>query len=283
MQASSAAAAERAVIHPTAVVESGAQLGAGVRIGPFCHVGPEVVLADNVELLSHVAVTGATSIGEGTKIHPQAVLGGQPQNIRHKGARTTLAIGRNCVIREAVTVHVGSDSSRGATEIGDNCMLMAYSHVAHDCIIGNNVIFANGATLGGHVEVGDHVTIGGLSAVHQFVRIGHHAFIGGMTGVPGDVIPYGMVIGNRAKLRGLNIVGLKRAGLSRAELTTLRSAYRVLFDRARPVAENAEVARAEFGGDARVADMLDFVTSRGKRIFCVPPVTGGREEDDDAE
>ncbi len=270
-------------IHPAAVVEAGAQLGTGVRIGPFCHVGPDVTLADNVELTSHVVVTGATRIGERTKVYPQAVLGGQPQNIRHKGGRTTLAIGRNCLIREAVTVHVGSDSSRGATEIGDDCMLMAYSHVAHDCIIGNNVIFANGATLGGHVEVGDHVTIGGLSAVHQFVRIGHHAFVGGMTGVPGDVIPYGMVIGNRARLRGLNIVGLKRAGLTRAELSTLRSAYRVLFDRARPVAENAEAARAEYGSDPRVADMLDFVTSRGKRIFCVPPVSGTREEDEDAE
>ena len=270
-------------IHPAAVVEAGAQLGTGVHIGPFCHVGPDVTLADNVELTSHVVVTGATRIGEGTKVYPQAVLGGQPQNIRHKGGKTTLAIGRNCLIREAVTVHVGSDSSRGATEIGDDCMLMAYSHVAHDCIIGNNVIFANGATLGGHVEVGDHVTIGGLSAVHQFVRIGHHAFVGGMTGVPGDVIPYGMVIGNRARLRGLNIVGLKRAGLTRAELSTLRSAYRVLFDRARPVAENAEAARAEYGSDPRVADMLDFVTSRGKRIFCVPPVSGTREEDEDAE
>ncbi len=270
-------------IHPAAVVEAGAQLGTGVHIGPFCHVGPDVTLADNVELMSHVVVTGATRIGEGTKVYPQAVLGGQPQNIRHKGGKTTLAIGRNCLIREAVTVHVGSDSSRGATEIGDDCMLMAYSHVAHDCIIGNNVIFANGATLGGHVEVGDHVTIGGLSAVHQFVRIGHHAFVGGMTGVPGDVIPYGMVIGNRARLRGLNIVGLKRAGLTRAELSTLRSAYRVLFDRARPVAENAEAARAEYGSDPRVADMLDFVTSRGKRIFCVPPVSGTREEDEDAE
>lgn len=283
MHSSSIVAALPAEIHPTAVVEAGAQLGAGVRVGPFCHVGPEVTLADNVELLSHVVVMGATSIGEGTKVHPQAVLGGQPQNIRHRGGRTTLAIGRNCLIREAVTVHVGSDSSRGATEIGDDCMLMAYSHVAHDCVIGNNVIFANGATLGGHVEVGDHVTIGGLSAVHQFVRIGHHAFIGGMTGVPGDVIPYGMVIGNRAKLRGLNIVGLKRAGLSRSELTTLRSAYRMLFDRARPVAENAEAARVVFGSDPRVADMLDFATSRGKRIFCVPSVSGGREEDDDAE
>lgn len=269
-----------AEIHPTAVVEAGARLGAGVRVGPFCHVGSDVVLADGVELVSHVVVTGATSIGAGTRVHPQAVLGGPPQNIRHKGGRTTLTIGRNCVIREAVTAHVGSDSSHGATVIGDGCMLMAYSHVAHDCTVGNNVIFANGATLGGHVEVGDHVTLGGLSAIHQFVRIGHHAFVGGMTGVPGDIIPYGMVIGNRAKLRGLNVIGLKRAGLSRTELTTLRGAYRMLFDRARPVAENAELVRQAFGNDARVADILDFVTSRGKRIFVVPPVAGAHDADD---
>lgn len=269
-----------ASVHPTALVEPGAKLGSGVRVGPFCHVGPDVTLADDVELISHVVVIGATTVGEGTRVHPQAVLGGEPQNIRHKGGRTTLTIGRNCVVREAVTAHVGSDSSGGATKIGDNCMLMAYSHVAHDCTLGNNVILANGATLAGHVEVGDNVTFGGLSAAHQFVRIGHHAFVGGATGVPGDVIPYGMVIGNRAKLRGLNVIGLKRAGVSRAELSTMRSAYRMLFDRSRPVAENVEAVRAVFGHDPRVADILDFVTSRGKRIFCVPPVSGVHDEDD---
>ena len=194
---------------------------------------------------------------------------------------TTLTIGQNCVIRESVTMHVGTDTSRGATVVGDNCMLMAYSHVAHDCILGNHVTFANGATLAGHVEIGDHATIAGLSAIHQFVRIGHHAFVGGMTGVAGDVIPYGMVIGNRARLRGLNVVGLKRAGLSRSELQTLRSAYRMLFDRARTVGENAEAVRAAYGDDPRVADILDFVTNRGKRIFCVPPVKGSESEDAD--
>lgn len=271
-------------IHPLADVAPGAQLGAGVRIGPFCQVGPDAVLHENVELISHVVVMGATEIGAGTQVFPQTVLGGAPQNFRHEGRRTTLTIGRNCTIREMVTAHVGTDTSRGATEIGDNCMLMAYSHVGHDCVLGDHVTFANGVTLAGHVEVGDHATISGLSAIHQFVRIGHHAFVGGMTGVPGDVIPYGMVIGNRARLRGLNVIGLKRSGLSRAEIHTLRSAYRLLFDRARPVAENVDAVRAAHGDDARVADILDFVTNRGKRIFCVPAVKGGAtaEEDDDA-
>ncbi|MEX0956019.1 MAG: acyl-ACP--UDP-N-acetylglucosamine O-acyltransferase [Rhizobiaceae bacterium] len=270
-------------IHPLADVAPGAQLGAGVRVGPFCQVGPEAVLHENVELISHVSVMGATEIGAGTRVFPQAVLGGAPQNFKHEGGRTTLTIGRGCTIREMVTAHVGTDTSRGATQVGDNCMLMAYSHVAHDCVLGDHVTFANGVTLGGHVEVGDHAIISGLSAIHQFVRIGHHAFVGGMTGVPGDVIPYGMVIGNRARLRGLNVIGLKRSGLSRAEIHVLRSAYRLLFDRARPVAENVDAVRAAHGDDPRVADILDFVTNRGTRIFCVPAVsgTGTADEGDD--
>ena len=271
----------QAIVHPSSIVEPGAELGTGVRIGPFCHVGPDVRLAAGVELKSHVVVTGATSIGEGTVVFPQAVLGEPPQNVRHKGGRTTLTIGRDCVIREAVTAHAGTDTSRGATAIGDGCMLMAYSHVAHDCVVGNNVTFANGATLAGHCEVGDGAILGGLSAVHQFVRIGHHAFVGGMTGVPGDVIPYGMVIGNRGHLKGLNVVGLKRSGASRQELQTLRAAYRTLFDRTHPVADNAEAVRAAYGRDPRVADILDFVASRGKRMFCVPTVSGVHDADDE--
>jgi UDP-N-acetylglucosamine acyltransferase len=283
MPSEAVADASGTFVHRLADVEPGAQLGAGVRIGPFCRVGADAVLDDRVELISHVSVMGATSIGAGTRVFPQAVLGGEPQNLRHKGSRTTLSIGRDCVIREAVTMHVGSDSDKGATLVGDNCMLMAYSHVAHDCTLGNHVTFANGATLAGHVEIGDHVTIAGLSAVHQFVRIGHHAFIGGMSGVEGDVIPYGMVTGNRGRLRGLNVVGLKRAGLTRSDLQSLRGAYRMLFDRARPVAENVEAVRAAHGGDARVADILDFVTSRGKRIFCVPPASGDRDRSADSD
>lgn len=257
-------------VHPLAQVEAGAKLGNGVKIGPFCHVGADVVLDDHVELISHVSVSGATTIGAGTKIYPNASLGGAPQNTSHKGGRTTLTIGRNCVIRECVTVHVGSDNSRGATSIGNNCMLMAYVHVAHDCIVGNNVTFANAAMLAGHVEVDDGVIFGGQSGVHQFVRIGKNAFIGGQAGVARDVIPYAMVIGSRGGLKGLNMVGLKRAGVTKSQLHGLRDAYRQLFDPSRTLTENVEQVRSRFGELPQVADILAFMGDVGRRKFLIP-------------
>ena len=268
-------------IHPSSVVEPGASLGAGVRVGPFCHVGADAVLADGVELVSHVAVLGTTTIGTGTKVYPMAVLGAPPQNMRHKGARTTLTIGANCIIREGVTMHVGTDTSRGATEVGDNGNFLAYAHIAHDCIVGSNVTFANGATLGGHCEIGDNVNIGGLTAVHQFVRVGDNAFLGGCSAVVGDVIPYAIAAGNRAKLRGLNIIGLKRSGLPRAEIHLLRRAYRAIFDRSRTVAENVELAQAEFSGSAAAMKIIDFIANRGKRQYTVPPLKAGADDDAD--
>jgi len=258
-------------IHPTAVVDPGAKLGEGVRVGPFCHVGPEATLGDGVELVSHVVVAGATAIGSRTKVFPHATLGMAPQNVRHKGGRTTLTIGSDCLIRECVTMNTGTDTSRGATTVGDGGMFMAYSHIAHDCIVGNNVTFANSATLAGHCEVGDNVIIGGLTAVHQFVRIGHHAFVGGCSGIVGDVIPYGMAEGNKARLRGFNIIGMKRSGFARADLAIMRQAYRVIFDQRHPLTENLERAAAEFGDSSAVIDMIDFMRSRGKRYFTVPP------------
>ncbi|TIX12662.1 MAG: acyl-ACP--UDP-N-acetylglucosamine O-acyltransferase, partial [Mesorhizobium sp.] len=227
-------------MHPSSVVEEGAQLGEGVRIGPFCHVGPDAVIGDRVELVGHVSVMGATTIGAATKVYPMAILGAPPQNTKHKGGRTTLVIGENCTIREGVTMHLGTDSSRGETTVGDNGNFLAYAHIAHDCVVGKNATFANGATLGGHCEIGDNVYVGGLTAVHQFVRIGNNAFIGGCSAVVGDVIPYAIAAGNRASLRGLNIVGLKRSGLPRAEIHLLRKAYRTIFDRSRTVGENIE-------------------------------------------
>jgi UDP-N-acetylglucosamine acyltransferase len=268
-------------VHPTAVVEPGATLGDGVKIGPFCHVGPEVALGDGVELVSHVVVAGATVIGDRTRVFPHATLGTPPQNVRHKGGRTTLSIGRNCLIRECVTMNTGTDTSRGATTVGDGGMFMAYSHIAHDCIVGNNVTFANSATLAGHCEVGDNVIIGGLTAVHQFVRIGHHAFVGGCSAIVGDVIPYGMAEGNKARLRGFNIIGMKRSGFDRANLSVMRQAYRVIFDREHPIVENIERAAAEFSGSGAVVDIIDFMRSRGKRYFIVPP-HGEALLDDDA-
>jgi UDP-N-acetylglucosamine acyltransferase len=266
-------------IHPSSVVEEGARLGEGVRIGPFCHVSADSIVGDRVELVSHVSVMGATTIGVGTKVYPMATLGAPPQNTKHKGGRTTLVVGANCTIREGVTMHVGTDTSRGETTVGDNGNFLAYAHIAHDCVVGKNATFANGATLGGHCEIGDNVYIGGLSAVHQFVRVGDNAFLGGCSAFVGDVIPYAIAVGNRASLRGLNIIGLKRAGLPRSEIYLLRRAYRTIFDRSRTVGENVELAKAEFAGSPTAMKIIDFITSRGKRHFAVPSLKG--EGDDD--
>lgn len=267
-------------IHSLSAIEPGAKLGEGVRIGPFCHVGPDVVLEDGVELVSHVSVLGATTIGAGTKVFPQAALGGLPQNAKHRGGRTTLTIGRNCTIREGVTMHTGTDTSRGATVVGDNGNFLAYTHVAHDCIVGKNATFANGATLAGHCEIGDNVIIGGLTAVHQFSRIGDNAFLSGCSAVPGDVIPFGIARGNLAKLRGLNIIGMKRAGLSRAEIHAARRAYRVVFDRGRPIAENLAAAEIEFANFPTALKIIDFLKSREKRYFLTPALDDDNGDDD---
>ena len=266
-------------IHPSSVVEEGARLGEGVRIGPFCHISGDSIIGDRVELVSHVSVMGATTIGAGTKVYPMATLGAPPQNTKHKGGRTTLVIGANCTIREGVTMHVGTDTSRGETTVGDNGNFLAYAHIAHDCVVGRNATFANGATLGGHCEIGDNVYIGGLSAVHQFVRVGDNAFLGGCSAFVGDVIPFAIAVGNRASLRGLNIIGLKRAGLPRSEIYLLRRAYRTIFDRSRTVGENVELAKAEFAGSPTAMKIIDFITSRGKRHFAVPSLKGDSDDD----
>ena len=212
-----------------------------------------------------------------------AILGGPPQNTKHKGGPTTLVIGRNCTIREGVTMNCGTDSSRGETTVGDNGNFLAYSHIAHDCIVGDNVTMANVATLGGHVEVGNNVTIGGLAAVHQLTRIGHHAFVGGCSAVSGDIIPYGIVMGNHARLRGLNVIGMKRSGVARAEILALRRAYKMIFDPSRTVAESIPDVEREFGNSPIVRDLLDFMQARGKRQFTVPPLreAAGSDDDDD--
>ena len=268
-------------IHPMAVIEPGAEIGAGVTVGPFCHIEAGARVGDRVELSSHVVVHRGVTVGEGCKVSSMAILGGPPQNTKHKGGPTTLVIGRNCTIREGVTMHRGTDSSRGETTVGDNGNFLAYSHIAHDCIVGDNVTMANVATLGGHVEVGNNVTLGGLVAVHQMTRIGHHAFAGGAAIIDGDVIPYGMVMGNRARLRGLNVIGMRRSGLARADIFALRKAYRMIFDPSRSVAENIPEVERQFGDSAIVRDVLDFIQARGKRHFTVPPLREGADSDDD--
>jgi acyl-ACP--UDP-N-acetylglucosamine O-acyltransferase len=217
-----------AAIHPSAVVDPAATLGQGVRIGPFCVVGPDVILGDGVELVSHVCVAGVTTIGARTKVWPFASLGHQPQDLKYRGERTRLEIGADNMIREHVTMNPGTAQGGDVTRVGDHGLYMVGVHVGHDCIVGDHVILANNATLGGHVEVGDHAVLGGISAVHQKVRIGAGAMVGGMTGVEKDVIPYGLAIGDRARLAGLNLVGLKRRGVPHEEIHTVRAAYRAI-------------------------------------------------------
>src|SRR5918993_1282248 len=198
------------LIHPTAVVEDGATIGEGCRIGPFCLIGAEAVLNDGCELKSHVVVTGHTTIGARTRIFPFASIGHAPQDLKYAGEPSTLTVGSDCIIREAVTMNPGTGHGTMKTIVGDRCFFLASSHVAHDCRVGNNVVMANNAMIAGHSRIGDFVMLGGGAGVHQFVRVGPHAFVGGMAAVLNDVIPYGMVLGNRARLAGLNIIGLRR-------------------------------------------------------------------------
>ncbi|WP_420962025.1 acyl-ACP--UDP-N-acetylglucosamine O-acyltransferase [Brucella sp. IR073] len=270
-------------IHPTALVEKGAELGVGVTIGPFCHVQAGAVIGDNTELMSHVVVTDATTLGAGSKVYPHAILGCDPQNGKHKGGPTTLIIGRNCTIREGVTMHRGSDSSRGYTSVGDNCSFLAYAHVAHDCDLGNNVTFANNVMIGGHCVIGDNVIIGGGGAVHQFCRVGHHAFVGGLAALVSDLIPYGMAIGVHAHLGGLNIIGMKRSGMPRAEIHNIRHASHMLFDRTKPLRERAADVIAAYPDSAAVADLVAFISVDTKRAYCTPPLDtafGGHGDED---
>lgn len=259
------------VIHPAAVVEAGASIGQGARIGPFCHVGPDAVIGDRVELVSHVSVMGHTTVGEDTRVYPHAVLGGPPQDTKHKGGPTTLVIGRNCLIREYVSMHRGTDVGRGFTRVGDNGLYFVAAHVAHDCIVGDNVTLTNQATLGGHCEIGDHVIIGGLTAVHQHVRVGRRAFLGGCSAVVGDVIPFAMAVGNRARLHGFNLVGMRRSGMARAQVQTMREAYRRIFDPSAEVARNLERVAIDYAHVPEVMEIVDFMAARGKRHMCVPP------------
>jgi UDP-N-acetylglucosamine acyltransferase len=259
------------VIHPSAVVEQGARIGSGARIGPFCHVGGNATIGEGVELVSHVSILGRTTIGEGTRVFPHAVLGAAPQDLKHKDGPTTLEIGRNCVIREHVTMHVGADHGRGATRVGDQCYFMVAVHIAHDCTVGNNVMMVNQASLAGHCEVGDHVIISGFTAVHQFVRIGRRAFLAGCSAVVGDVIPFGMAMGNRAKLQGFNLVGMRRSGMERKRIIRMREAYRAIFDPSQPLARNLDRAAVTFADDAEAMEIVAFMTGRGKRYLTVPP------------
>ncbi len=261
---------QMAEIHPTAIVEDGAELGVDVVIGPYCVVGENVKLNDGVELKSHVVVSGNTEVGSGTRIFPFASIGHQPQDLKFGGEDSRLIIGSNTTIRENVTMNPGTTGGGMVTRVGDNCLAMASSHVAHDCQIGNNVVLVNCAAIGGHVIIGDFALIGGLSAVHQFCRIGAHAMIGGMTGVATDVIPYGSVMGNRAYLSGLNLIGLKRRGFSREVIHTLRNAYRLLFAPEGTLLERMADVEELYGDNELVRDIIEFMRVNQGRNICQP-------------
>lgn len=256
-------------IHPTAIIEPGAEIAASARIGPYCHIGAKVALGEEVELLSHVVVAGRTTIGAGTRIFPFASIGHRPQDLKYAGEDSALIIGRRNVIREHVTMNPGTAGGGMVTRVGDGGLFMASVHVGHDCLLGDNVIMANNATLAGHVVVGDYAAFGGLSAVHQFVRIGQHAYVGGLTGVERDVIPYGLVMGDRARLAGLNMVGLQRRGFSREDIQALRNAYQILFEDGNngTLVDRVAVVAARYGEVGPVRDLVDFMRAENARGF----------------
>lgn len=262
--------AASAKIHPMSFIEDGAVIGENVSIGPFCHVGPKVVLGDNVELVSHVVVLGRTTVGKGTIIWPSAVIGGDSQSAHHSAVDTTLVIGENCVIREGVTMNTGTVEHGGTTIVGDNNLFLAYSHVAHDCRLGNNIILSNNVMLAGHVTVGDRAILGGGSAVHQFTRIGRQAFIGGLSAVSYDVIPYGMLNGNPGVLSGLNVVGMTRAGVERSEVHRVRRAYKAIFEGEGSARANAAAIRDEYLDCPQVMEILDFIAADSDRALSSP-------------
>lgn len=257
-------------IHPTAIVAPGATLADGVVIGPYCVVGENVILGAGVTLKSHVVIDGRTTIGEKTRLFPFASIGFEPQDLKYRGEESTLVIGRNNTIREYVTMNPGTSGGGMITRVGDDCLFMIGVHIAHDCQIGDHVVMANNATLAGHVVVEDHAVLGGLSAVHQFVRIGRYAMIGGMSGVERDVIPYGQVIGDRARLNGLNIIGMQRNGFSREDIQGLRSAYQFLFSNGGTFNDRVNEAAARFGGIPPVDDIIAFIRADSSRAICQP-------------
>jgi len=257
-------------IHSTAVVDPGAKLGSNVEIGPYSVIGAGVELGDGCKLQSHVVVTGNTRVGANCKIFPFASIGHIPQDLKFGGEESRLSIGESTVIREHVTMNPGTEGGGLETRVGAHGYFMVSAHVAHDCQVGDHVILANNATLAGHCVVEDHAILGGLSAVHQFVRVGAYAFVGGMSGVENDVIPFGMALGNRAMLSGLNIVGLKRQGFDREQIHSLRKAYRMLFSEEGTLMERLEDVEKTFGEDVGVSRVIDFIRIASDRSLCVP-------------
>ena len=257
------------MIHKTSVIDSKAKISNNVKIGPFCYIGPNVTLNENVELVSNVHIEGNTNIGKRTKIFPFASIGTQPQDLKFKNEKNSLDIGENNLIREYVTINPGTEGGGSKTKIGNNCLFMISSHVAHDCMIGNNVIIANNVPLGGHVTIEDSVVIGGNSAVQQFTRIGRLAMIGGMTGVLKDVIPFGLSFGNRNYLRGINLIGLKRKKYENKKIMELDSAFKKIFS-SKNLHQNLGKINGEYKENDLVKEIINFIEKDKKRPICTP-------------
>jgi len=257
------------MIHNSSVIEKSAKIGKDVKIGPFCYIGPKVEISDGVELSSNIHIEGNTRIGKGTKIFPFASIGTNPQDLKYKGENNNLEIGENNTIREYVTINPGTAGGGGKTTIGNNCLFMISSHIAHDCSIGNDVVIANNVPLGGHVTVEDSVVIGGNSAVQQFTRIGRLAMIGGMTGVLKDVIPFGLSFGNRNYLRGINLIGLKRKKYENKKIMELDAAFKKIFS-SKNLHENLAIINGEYQGNNLVTEVINFISRDKKRPICTP-------------
>lgn len=257
-------------IHPTAVVDPGAKIAETCTIGPYCVIGPEVCLGEEVWLHSHVVIDGRTTVGARTKIYPFSSIGQPPQDLKYKGEPSELRIGTDNVIREHVTMNPGTEGGGMVTEVGDRCLFMPGSHVAHDCRLGNNVIMANNATLAGHVVLEDHVIMGGLSGAQQFVRIGRGAIIGAMAGAKSDVIPFGMVMGRPGLLAGLNLIGLKRSGVDSQDIQALMKAYEHLFSNEGTFAERIDTVAETYGGGGPVDAVVGFLRAETSRPILQP-------------
>lgn len=264
-------------IHPSAVVEEGALLGEDVEVGPFCHIGPQVAVGDGVRLVSHVSVAGDTAVGARTRVYPFASIGHPPQDLKYRGEPVRLTIGEDCLIREGVTMNPGTEGGGSVTVIGPRCVLLANAHVAHDCRLGESVILSNNVMLAGHCQVGDFAIVSGGAAAHQFVRIGAHAFVGGLAGVEHDVIPFGMALGNRASLAGINVVGLKRRGYSHEAIHELRRAYKMLFSGRGTLKERVSDMAEAYPDQEAVQQIVAFLRQGGDRQICVPRT--GRDDE----
>ena len=257
------------MIHETAIIDTKAKIASNVSIGPYSVIGPDVEIGENTVIHSHVNISGYTKIGNRNKIYPFASIGNDPQDLKYNGEETKLIIGDKNIVREYVTINPGTVGDVGKTIIGNNCLFMISSHVAHDCLVGNNVIIANNVPLGGHVIVEDNVVIGGNSAVQQFTRIGKMAMIGGMTGVLNDVIPYGLSTGNRNFLQGLNLIGLRRAKFENKEILGLSEAYKEIFA-TKNLMENISNLNNSFKKNTLVKEIIEFITKDKKRSICTP-------------